>query len=613
MRNSEEGKILIIDDEQEILNSLSQILEADGYRVNTANRGQTGLELIADTPPDLVLLDVKMPGLNGLETLKRIKEYDQNIIVFIMTAYSDVSDAVKAIKEGARDYFPKPFSIKKAKEKLKKALKEKKFREELLKLRKKFYPKAKFSHILTASSKMFEIFRRLEKVAPTDISILITGESGTGKELIARAIHENSRRQDGPFMPLDCAAIPENLFESEIFGHEEGAFTSAKRKKKGLFKMAHSGTLFLDEIGNLQPASQPKLLRAIQERKIKCVGGEQLIDVDVRIIAATNLDLQDGMSKCGFREELFYRINQFSIHVPALRERKEDIILLANHFLEKAAKKNGLPAQTLTPEALEMLLEYDWPGNIRELENMIHGSSVMAGDIIRPEHLHLNLKSKNSSRVRLSIDLPANSTMKKVIQSTVEQVEKVYIQKILLKTSYKKYETSRQLGLGIKTFYGKLKKYNLCLQFKKPDENKKEQIIFKAGMTLQEASFSVREKLEKWMIIKALRQTEGKKHLASKKLKVDYKTLWLKSKKHKIDNKVIYEEKIPGHFLDVDLGSDLGLIDACRIALGVMEKELIQKTIEKTNGHKTEAAKILDVDYKTLYNKIIQHNLNRQM
>ncbi|MGA1876292.1 MAG: sigma 54-interacting transcriptional regulator [bacterium] len=612
MKNKE-GKILIIDDEPEILNCLSQILQSEGYSVSTANRGRAGLELITNTPPDMVLLDVRMPDLDGLETLKQIKEYDQEIIVFIMTAFSDVRDAVRAMKDGAYDYFPKPFSLKETKEKLRKALKEKRLREEVLKLRKEFYNQPKFSNIITASPKMFKIFHHLEKVAPTDISILITGESGTGKELIARAIHENSHRCDGPFIPFDCAAIPENLFESEIFGHEEGAFTNAHKRRKGLFKLAHSGTLFLDEIGNLQPVSQPKLLRAIQERKIKCVGGEQLIDVDVRIIAATNLDLQEAMQKCGFREELFYRINQFNISLPPLREREEDIILLANYFLERSARKGGLSVQTLAPEAIEMLLEYDWPGNVRELENVIHGASVLARDVIRPEHLDYRINSKTSSWMRLPIDLPVKANLKKVVQATVDQVEKFYIQKTLIKTGYKKYETSKQLGIGIKTLYEKLNKHNLCLRFRKPDDKKEELIVFEAGMTLQEASGRVREKLEKWMIIGALRKTEGQKHLASERLKVDYKTLWLKSKKYKIDNKAIYEELLPRHFLGIDLCSNIGLTEACKTALAAMEKELIRKTIEKTNGHKTEAAKILNIDYKTLYNKILQLNLYDQI
>lgn len=610
MNQSLNGKILIIDDEPAILTCLSQIFEAEGYSINIANRGRTGLELITHTPPDVVLLDVKMPDLDGLETLKRIKEYDQDIIVFLMTAYSDIQDAITAIKGGAHDYFGKPFNLKEAKEKLQKALKEKRLREEADHLRKEFKNKSTFPNILTASPKIFKIFHQLERVAPTDISILITGESGTGKELIARAIHENSHRSDGPFIPIDCAAIPENLFESEIFGHEEGAFTSANRKRKGLFKMAHSGTLFLDEIGNLQPTIQPKLLRAIQERKIKCVGGENLIDVDVRVIAATNLDLQEAMRKCGFREELFYRINQFNIHLPPLRERKEDIILLANFFLEKASQKSRISPQTLSNEALEILIEYDWPGNIRELENVIQGASVLAKDMIRPEHLDYRVKSKTSSWLRLSIDLPVNSTLKEVIHTTVEQVEKVYLQKTLLKVGYKKYEASKHLGLGIKTLYHKLDKHNLCLRSRKADENKKEDFPLQVGMTLQEAADQMREKLERWIIIQALRKTEGKKHLAAKLLKIDYKTLWLKSKRYKIDNKAIYEEDIPRHFLGIDIYDPKGLILAGKSALGEMEKDLIRKTIEKTNGHKTEAAKILQIDYKTLYNKIIQYNLH---
>ncbi len=608
-KNLTEEKILIIDDEPEILSALSQILQEEGYLINTANCGYAGLKIINNINPDLVLLDIKMPGISGFETMQKIKEHDPNIIIFFMTAYSDVQDAVKAIKEGAYDYFSKPLHIKETKKKLKRALKEKKLKEDLLTLKKKYLRNSNFSNILTVSEKMIKIFHHLEKVAPTEISILITGESGTGKELIARAIHENSHRSNGPFIPIDCAAIPENLFESEIFGHEEGAFTSANRKKKGLFNMAHSGTLFLDEIGNLQPISQPKLLRAIQERKIKCVGGEKLIDVDVRVIAATNLDLHQAMEKCDFREELFYRINQFNIHLPPLRERKEDIILLANHFLEKTTEKNNLQPQSFSPEAVEMLLDYYWPGNIRELENVIHGSSVLAKDIIKPEHINLRTKNILFSKIHISIDLPVPLPLKKVIQTTVTQVEKKYLQNILLKTGYRKNETSKQLGIGLKTLYSKLNKYNLDLTSITPDKNKKETITFSAGMTLQEASSLVLWKLERWAIIKALRSTGGKKYLASKKLKIDYKTLWMKSNHYKIDNEAIYEEKIPEHFLNIDLCGELDLIKIRKSALATMEKELIKKTIEKTNGHKTEAAKMLNIDYKTLYNKMIQHNL----
>ncbi|MEW6379894.1 MAG: sigma 54-interacting transcriptional regulator [bacterium] len=613
MTKSLKEKILIIDDETEILNCLSQILGAEGYTVTTTDRGSKGLELITHNPPDLVLLDVKMPDLDGLETLKRIKEYDEDIIVFLMTAYSDIRDAVRAIKGGAHDYFSKPFNIKETKEKLRKALKEKSLREEVLKLRREYYGRSKFPNIITSSPAMLRVFHELEKVAPSDISILITGESGTGKELVARAIHENSPRKSEPFIPVDCAAIPETLFESEVFGHEKGAYTSADQKRNGLFEMAHRGTLFLDEIGNLQPSSQIKLLRAIQEKKIKYIGGKELIDVDVRIIAATNLDLQEAMQKCGFRQELFYRINQFNIHLPPLRERKEDIILLANFFLERSVSKNGATAKSLAPETIEILLQYDWPGNIRELESVIHGASILARDEIRPEHLNYRVKSKTSSWIKLTVDIPVNASLKKVMKTTAEQVERAYIQKTFLKAEYKKYETSKLLGIGLKTLYGKLNKHNLCLKSREPNEKKNEQITFSAGMTLQEAASQVREKLEKWIIIKALREAEGKKYFAAQKLKVDYKTLWLKSKKYKIDNKAIYEEEVPRHFLGVDLCCELGLTEACKAALSAMEKELIQKTIEKTHGHKTEAAKILNIDYKTLYNKILQHDLNQRI
>lgn len=364
-------KILIVDDEKSLLDLLSRVFVKEGYRVETTTSAARAIEIIEKEDLDLLIADIRLPEMSGMDILKRCREIRPDVPVIMITAYGNMKQAIEALKMGALDYIIKPFDIEELKITVAKGLEKRRLEQENILLKREIRERYSFENMIGKSRQMQEIFALIEKIAGTDSTVLITGESGTGKEMAARAIHVLSRRSDRPFVSINCAALPENLLESELFGHVKGAFTGAVSDKKGMFEVAHRGTLFLDEIGEMSPWTQVKLLRAIQERKIRRVGGTEEIPVDVRIIAATNHDLKKRIEEGKFREELYYRLNVISFEMPPLRRRVEDIPLLVNHFLRKYCQQMGKKMKRISPEAMSLLEMYHWPGNVRELENVI--------------------------------------------------------------------------------------------------------------------------------------------------------------------------------------------------------------------------------------------------
>lgn len=363
--------ILIIDDEKSLLDLLTVVFKKEGYGVKTALSAKKGLEFLEKDDIDLIIADIKMPQMSGMDLLKHVKEQKPEIPIVMITAYGSINQAVDALKSGALDYVVKPFDVEELKIIVARGLEKRRLKEENILLKRDLKEKYNFENMIGKSRIMREIYTLIEKTATTDSTVLITGDSGTGKEMAARAIHLLSRRRDYPFVSINCAALPENLLESELFGHTKGSFTGAVADKKGMFEVAHRGVIFLDEVGEMSPWTQVKVLRALQEKKVRRVGGTEEIPVDVWIIAATNQDLKERIKEGKFREELFYRLNVISFEMPPLRKRKEDIPLLVSHFLQKYCEKMGKKMKRLAPEVVNAFEAYAWPGNVRELENII--------------------------------------------------------------------------------------------------------------------------------------------------------------------------------------------------------------------------------------------------
>ena len=374
----EQKKILIVDDDGSMRHMLSLILKREGYEVQAVGKGSEALNLVASESFDFILSDVVMPGMGGLELLQALKEKKVETTVIMMSAYGNLSTAVEAMKRGAYDYISKPFRPDEVLLALRKAEERENLRKENLRLRREVSREYAFGNIVGKSPKMMQLFDTIKKISEYKTSVLIIGESGTGKEMVARCIHYNSPRNNGPFEALNCGAIPETLLESELFGHEKGAFTDAKKEKRGSFEMAHQGTLFLDEVGEMSLTAQVKLLRVLQEGEVKRLGSERTFTVDVRIIAATIQDLSRAAAEGKFREDLFYRLNVLPVHLPPLRERKEDIPLLVEHFIHKYNEQHRLNTEGAAEDVLARLLEYSWPGNVRELENAIERAMILA-------------------------------------------------------------------------------------------------------------------------------------------------------------------------------------------------------------------------------------------
>ena len=446
------ARILVIDDEESIRDSMSQVLRKEGYSVQTTASGQEGWRFFGAETFQIVFVDLKLPGMSGLDILSRIREADPQIPVIVITGYASIESAVEAMRRGAFDYMTKPFTPEEVRVVVRKALDSRRLLLENISLRRELEAKTEFELVVgkgRAISRVLDIVRR---VSPTESTILITGESGTGKELIAREIHHHSLRRNSPFVVVDCGALVETLFESELFGHVKGSFTGAHETKHGRLEVAEGGTIFFDEISNIGLNIQAKLLRAIQEREVNRIGSSKPIKIDVRILAATNEDLADAVRKGKFREDLFYRLSVVPLHLPALRERKDDIPLLVDHFLQKFNKRAKKNITGISSRALKALGEYDWPGNIRELDNTIERAVVLArSDGIDLEDLMYHGISGGTT--------PLSSLSGKL--QSLEDFEKEYIQMVLKAHQGNRTRTAEVLGIDRKTLWAKIKKYKI--------------------------------------------------------------------------------------------------------------------------------------------------------
>jgi len=450
--------VFIVDDEPAISKLLSYwVKDKWKYDVEVFASGEDVLKRL-NGKPDLILLDIMLPGLDGLETLKRIKHFDENLPVIILSAQGSIEVAVESLRYGAYDYFPKPIDQQRLEPAIKNAIKHYDLTRELQKLREDVQKEYSFDNIISADGKMQGVFKLVTKVLSNDITVLIYGESGTGKELIARAIHYNGKRKDQPFIVVNCASIPRELLESELFGHEKGSFTGAYQRKIGKFEAANGGTLFLDEVGELEMLLQAKLLRVIQEKAFERVGGNELIRTDVRIISATNRDLKQAVEDKQFREDLYYRLNSFPISIPPLRQRRGDILVLAQHFLSGFNKKLGKNIKGFSKKALKYMYEYNWPGNVREMENTIERCMIISeGDMIDAEDLPVHLREND---VSLNSDL-SNSLFTDDTIIPFEKLKEEAIKHALKITNGNIVEAAKKLQLGRATIYRLMEKYNI--------------------------------------------------------------------------------------------------------------------------------------------------------
>jgi len=450
--------VLVVDDDLAHRTMLKTLVSGWGYAVSEAADGETAIEAVHRGPFDLVLMDIRMVRVSGIEALEEIRRFNPAIPVILMTAYASVETAVEALKKGAYDYLTKPLDFDELKLAMARAMEHSRLKEENRLLRESLGRHFDRGNIIGRSQAMVNLLDTVAQVAPSEATVLLTGESGTGKEMIAGAIHFNSARKDGPFVKINCAAITETLLESELFGHEKGSFTGADRRKEGKFRQAEGGTIFLDEVSEMSLAMQVKLLRVLQEREITRVGGSDVIRVDVRVVAATNRDLIAAIQAGRFREDLYYRLNVVTLHVPSLRERREDIPLLAQHFLKTFAEKNRKNIGGFTPRAMDRMLRYAWPGNVRELMNAVERAVVLA----RSEYLDVedlsplfrdSLPEEAPAAEDLPPDMPGNLPL--------DEVEKATILKTLEQVGGNKSEAARRLGITRRTLHQKLKKYGV--------------------------------------------------------------------------------------------------------------------------------------------------------
>ncbi|MEJ2038289.1 MAG: sigma-54 dependent transcriptional regulator [Desulfosarcinaceae bacterium] len=458
MNEKRAARLLIVDDDPGHLSTLKTITRSWGYAVETADDGENAVNLVQSDPVDLVLMDVRMVRMSGIQALEQIKAYNPAIPVIIMTAYSSVDSAVEALKTGAYDYLIKPLDFDVLKLTIERACEHAGLKAENKLLRARLNSGLDTADIIGKSRSMKALMEMLAMVAPSEATVLITGESGTGKELVARSLHLNSSRKNHPLVVVNCAAITETLLESELFGHEKGAFTGADKRREGRFMQADRGTIFLDEIGETSPVMQAKLLRVLQHKEVQRVGGEEVVPVDVRIVAATNRDLQAEVAAGRFREDLFYRLNVMALNVPPLRERRDDIPLLADHFLHKYAEKNRKSVKGFAPLAMDMLLRHDWPGNVRELENAIERAVILlTGEHITEKQLPLQIV-ENYPGQDSATDFPPPAMDG---TRSLEDIEKQAILATLEATQGNKSETARRLGITRKTLHKKLKSYDI--------------------------------------------------------------------------------------------------------------------------------------------------------
>ena len=452
-------KILIIDDEAEMLDNCGRILKRSGYDCSLLQKSENLTRILKEDLPDLILTDLRMPKKDGMHVLKEAKTIDPDIIVLLFTAYGTIKSALEACKLGAFDYIQKPFSAEQLRIAVNRGIKQKRLSDENKYLRSQLKKAYGFSKIIGKSTSLQEVLMLVRKVSNTDANILIRGDSGTGKELIARSIHTNSERRNRPFVPVDCASLPENLLESELFGHEKGAFTGAHVTRPGIFEYANGGTLFLDEIGELNITLQSKLLRVLQERQVRRVGGKRLLNVDVRFIAATNQNLENAIQENRFREDLFYRVNVITIPLPSLEKRKDDIPLLANHFLKHFSKGSMNKVNGISKKAMEFMERYHWPGNVRELQNVMERAvSLTDSKMIVPEDLPEQLRLiKDPDAFVYSI----GSTYKEVKKDWMDLFEKRYLSALLNRHNGNISKAALEAQINRKTIHRLLKRHRL--------------------------------------------------------------------------------------------------------------------------------------------------------
>jgi DNA-binding NtrC family response regulator len=455
------NRILVVDDEAGCREGLRRLLEAWGYDAETAASGEQALERIERDGPNSVITDLVMPGMDGLELIRRLQA-EHPVPVIVLTGHGTIEQAVEAIRLGAQDILEKPVEPGKLKILLEKMAGTREMLAEILRLRSELRDRGAFGHLHGISEKIKQTFQQIEQVAPSTLSVLVVGESGTGKELVARTVHDLSQRSRNEFIAVNCAAIPATLLESEIFGHEKGAFTGALQRKIGCFEMAHGGTLFLDEIAEMDVNLQAKLLRVLQEQRFRRVGGTEVIEADVRVVAATNRDPAEAMAERKLREDLYYRLNVFTIRLPPLRDRVEDVTLLAHHFCERYALENGSPVPSIDRAAMELLVTHTWPGNVRELKNVIERATLLSGgDVLRAEHLPpeiANLHAGSGAAAAADSDEPRVVIR---VGSTMEETEREMIRSTLAHTEGNKTRAAKILDISLKTMHNKVKKYGL--------------------------------------------------------------------------------------------------------------------------------------------------------
>jgi two-component system response regulator PilR (NtrC family) len=453
------ARVLVVDDEKSMRDLLSITLEKEGYDVLTAAGGEAAIEALRRDATDAVITDLRMPKVDGLQVLRAAKEISPDVAVIVITAVASTETAVEAMKLGAYDYITKPFKLDEVSLIVRNALERKRLRDENLYLRKQLETQHRFENIIGKSGRILEVFDTIRKISDSPSTAMITGESGTGKELVARAIHFNSLRRDKPFVSVNCGAIPEGLMESELFGHVRGAFTGAVANKIGLFSAGEGGTLFLDEITEIPPLLQVKLLRAIQTREIRRVGDTKDMKTDVRLIAASNRNLEDAVRDGILREDLYYRLNVIPIQLPPLRERREDIPLLVAHFLQKFGKDLGKEARGVAPEAMIVLERYHWPGNIRELENVLERAIVLgAGDVLGIESLPETLRRERPVKGMEAVELPEDGLD---LEATLDTIERGYLQRALDRTGGVQTKAAELLKMTFRQFRYKLQKHSL--------------------------------------------------------------------------------------------------------------------------------------------------------
>jgi len=443
-------KVLVVDDEAIIRESLRDWLSDVGHQVLIAENGHQALEIIEKEKPSIAIVDLVMPGMDGIELLKRAKEISPSIEVIIITAYGSIPTAITAMKEGAYDYIEKPFCPEKAELLIERLVEHQGLMEENVSLQRKLEERYRFENIIAKSAKMRQVIEVIKVIAKSNATVLITGDSGTGKELVARAVHSQSYRKDKPFIAVSCAALPESLLESELFGHEKGAFTGAHVQRRGKFEVANKGTLFLDEIGEMSANIQVHLLRVLEEKEFTRVGGNELVKVDVRVISATNKDMKKAIASGQFREDLYYRLNVVTIELPPLRERKEDIPLLAQHFLKKFAVENQKEITDFSPEATDFLLKYEWPGNVRELENAVERAVILA------QNAYIEVADLHQENLLVTHSAPPERSLK--------ELEREYILNVLNETDGNYSKAARILGTSRATLYNKIRAYGLAVK-----------------------------------------------------------------------------------------------------------------------------------------------------